>query len=121
LKAIFNRINWFLESLYAEFIEWAKILLIGIGGILLAVLMWQIEGLTGKAIVTLAVIFIVGGAIAKTHSKYLNDKIERQRDRNILEQMERRVKRIDRINDNLEEMVARFQKYLDDSKDRDLK
>jgi hypothetical protein len=121
LKGIFKRIDWFLESLYAEFIKWAKTLLLGVGGSLLAIFMWQSEGLMGKAIVIAIAIFIVGEALAKTHSKYSDEKIEHHKDKTILEQMEERVKRIDRINDNLAEMVARFQKYLDDSKEGDLK
>jgi hypothetical protein len=121
LKAIFKRINWFLESLYAEFIEWAEFLLIGTGGILLAVIMWQSEGLMGKALVIVIAIFIAGGAINKIYSKHLSEKIEHQKDKIILEQMERRVKRIDRINNNLGKMAALFQKYLDDSKEGELK
>jgi hypothetical protein len=89
LKAIFRRVSWFLESLYAEFIDWAKFLLLGIGGAFIAVFMWQSEGLPGKAIVIISAVFIIGGAIVRTRSKFLDEKIERQRDKIILERMEK--------------------------------
>jgi hypothetical protein len=93
-----------------------KFLLLGIGGLLLAVFMWQSEGLLGKTIVIITAIFIIASAVIKTHSKFLNDKIEHQRDKIISERME---KRMDKLQDNLGEMSIHFQKYLDESKKGD--
>jgi multisubunit Na+/H+ antiporter MnhG subunit len=69
LKTILKCISWFLENLYAEFLDWAKFLILGIGGIFLAVLMWQVEGLMGKTLVIAILVFIVAGALVKTCSK----------------------------------------------------
>jgi hypothetical protein len=121
LKTIFKCIDWFLESLYDGFIEWAKYLILGIGGFLLTILMWRSEGSMGKTIVIIMVVFIVGKAIVKTHSKYLHEKTKHQKDKIILEHMEKQIKRIDRLNDNLGKTAVRFQKYLDDSKEGDVK
>jgi hypothetical protein len=97
--------------LYAEFIEWVKFLILGIGGVLLAFIMWRSEGFMGKAIVIVTVVFIIAEAIVKTHKKYLADKIKQQKDKIILERME---KHIVKLHDNLGEMAIRFQKHLDD-------
>jgi multisubunit Na+/H+ antiporter MnhG subunit len=98
--------------LYTEFIDWAKFLILGLGGILLAVLMWQGEGWAGKAIVIIVGIFIFTNAITRTHSKFINYKTNKD----IEEQV---VRRIDKIHDNLGETAIRFQKYLDESKKGD--
>jgi membrane protein implicated in regulation of membrane protease activity len=103
--------------LYAEFIEWAKFLILGIGGIFLAVLMWQVEGLMGKTIVIVILVFIVAGALVKTCSKYLDDKIKRQKEKETVS--ERVGERIDRLNDNLGRIAIRFQRYFYDFKEGD--
>jgi hypothetical protein len=79
--------------------------------------MWRIGGLLGKGIVIAIAVFIIGEAIVKTHSKYSEEKNKHQKDKIILEQMKKRIVRIDRLDDNLGEMAARFQKYLDDFKE----
>jgi hypothetical protein len=56
LKIFLKCIDWFIESLYAEFIDWMKFLLLGTGGFLLAVFMWQSEGLLGKTVVIITAI-----------------------------------------------------------------
>jgi hypothetical protein len=68
----------------------------------------------GKAAVTAITVFIVISAIARTYSKYMDDKIQCQ----MAEQI---VKRIDKVHDNLGEVAIRFQKYLDKSKKGDFK
>jgi hypothetical protein len=105
-----------LENLYAEFIDWVKFLLIGISGVLLAVFMWQSEGLQGKAIVIAVLVFIIASAIIKTYSKYLDERLECQRDRDLTEKI-LMENRIDNLNLHLGEIAGRFQKYLDESKE----
>jgi hypothetical protein len=106
-----------LENLYAEFTDWVKFLLIGISGIFFAVLMWRSEGLFGKAIIIMIALFIVAGAVVKTHSKYLNDKIKHQGKGILLERIKERIERTDKLN---EEIAIRFQKYFNEFK-RDIK
>jgi multisubunit Na+/H+ antiporter MnhG subunit len=100
--------------LYTEFIDWAKFLMLGIGGILLAVLMWQGEGWVGKTIVIIVAIFIFANAVIRTHSKFINYKASKDIERQV-------AMRIDKIHNNLGEVAIRFQKYLDESKKGDVK
>jgi hypothetical protein len=103
-----------MASLYAEFVYWAKFLILGFGGIFLLVGMWRVEGLAGKTIVIIILAFIVARAIIEVCSKYLDDKIKRRKEKEtVLEQVE---KRIDKSDDNLGKPAVRLQKYLDDSK-----
>jgi hypothetical protein len=116
LKNIIKYINWFLENLYTEFIDWIKFLLIGSSGVLLAIFMWQSEGLRGKVIVIAVSVFIAASAIAKTYSKYSDEKLERQRDINLMEKI-LMENRIDSLDLHLGEIAGRFQKYLDEYKE----
>jgi hypothetical protein len=105
-----------MESLYSEFIDWAKFVLIGIGGMLFTILMWRSEGLFGKAIVIIVAVYIVVGAIIKTHSKYLDEKnkIKHQHEKILLERM-------GKIDGNIKEIAIRFQRYLDEDKKENTK
>jgi hypothetical protein len=104
--------------LYTEFIDWVKFLLLGIGGIFLAVFMWRSEGLWGKIMVIIVMVFIIAGSVIKTYSKYRNKKFEHQRDKILLERMERRI---DKLDTNIGEIAIIFQKYLDAFKEEDFK
>jgi hypothetical protein len=95
-----------------------RFLLFGVGGVFIAIFMWQREGLPGKVAVIIAIVFIIKSSMVKTRSKYLEDKIKRQRDKIISERME---KRIDKLHDYLGETAIIFQKYLDESKEGDNK
>jgi ABC-type uncharacterized transport system permease subunit len=85
LKTIIKCINLFLENLYVEFIDWAKFLLLSLGGIFLAIFLWQGEGWTGKMIDIVTAVFLVTKAVAKTFLKFADEKIERRRNKTITE------------------------------------
>jgi hypothetical protein len=109
MKNVLQAVNWFIQGLFEEFLDFSKRFVIGSLGVAALVFVWMNGGIGGKAAVGLMTIVIVSGAIVQVRNKIREQKVKRQRDVRI-------ANRIDHLSDNLGEMAAYFQKYLDNSK-----
>jgi hypothetical protein len=109
MKNVLQVVNWFIQGLFEEFLDFSKRFVVGSLGVAL-IIIWMNGGIGGKVIVWLMTILIVSGAIARARNKITEQKVKRQWGVRI-------ANRIDYLNDNLGEMAAYFQKYLDNLKE----